>query len=89
MTSNATTKGKTKKGQVMLYLSLVSFSLYMANVLIGKAKVLFNWHFWNLGNVGEFLLLFLASTLLIVSALQREAALGNGSQTPSVKGEVT
>lgn len=89
MTNKVETNGKCKKGRVMLYISLFGFTLYVANVVIHKANIVFGWKIWNLGNVGEFLLLFLASTILTIAAMQREVALGNGnrSETPSLKGE--
>jgi hypothetical protein len=86
MTSDATKSSKCKKGRKMLYVSLFAFSLYMVNVLIGKANIVFGWKAWHLGNVAECLLLFLTSTLLIIAAMQRESALASGSQTPELKG---
>lgn len=78
---------KESKGRIALYASLLTFILYLANIMLGKAKVVFHWQVWHLGNVAECLLLLLASTLLIVAALQREVRPGDNTHQPSPKGE--
>jgi hypothetical protein len=52
----------------------ISSGLYLINILIGKASILWGWKVFHLGNVGEFLLLLVASVFLIAAALHREAA---------------
>lgn len=52
----------------------ISSGLYLLNILIGKASILWGWKVFHLGNIGEFLLLFFASISLIAAALHREAA---------------
>jgi hypothetical protein len=64
----------------------ISSSIFILNVLIGKASILWGWKIFHFGNVGEFLSLLLASISLIAAALHREAAnekqlRGNEAQT--------
>ena len=59
----------------------VSSSLYILNILIGKASVHWGLDVFHLGNIGEFLLLFAASVSVIAAALHREAAEERKQQT--------
>jgi len=52
----------------------ISSGLYLLNILIGKASILWGWKVFYLGNIGEFLLLLVASISIIAAALHREAA---------------
>jgi intracellular septation protein A len=56
-----------------LMLSIFFFGLYIVNVFIGKANIVFNWEIFHLGNVGEFLILLSASIAFIVCALHKES----------------
>ena len=67
-------KSETKKHRTSLIVSLAAFGMYFLNVLIGKVNVLYKAGLPRLGNVGEFLLLACASTLLIIAALKKEAS---------------
>jgi hypothetical protein len=49
------------------------FGLYIVNVLIGKAIIVFKWEIFHFGNVGEFLILLSASIAFIVCALHKES----------------
>ena len=69
---NNKTNGKGGKGALMTFFLL--FTLYFINVLVGKAKVTYGLNLPHLGNVAEFLLLFVACVALIVAALKREAS---------------
>ena len=51
----------------------VLFALFFINVLIGKANISYGLKLPHLGNLAEFLLLCIATTLLIVAALKAEA----------------
>ena len=62
-----------KKGGWSLRICLLIFALYFVNVLVGKANLIFKMQLPHLENVGEFILLTVASTLLIVVALRLEA----------------
>jgi hypothetical protein len=56
-----------------LILFIFFFGLYIVNVLIGKAMIVYNWDFFHFGNVGEFLILLSASIAFIVCALHAES----------------
>ena len=58
--------------RIGLFCFATSFTLYLVNILLGKASILWGWKLFYLGNVGEFLLLLLASITLIAAALHRE-----------------
>jgi hypothetical protein len=60
--------------RLSLLIFVISSGLYILNVLIGKASILWGWKIFHLGNVGEFLILLVASISLIAAALHREAA---------------
>lgn len=70
-------------GRAILRVSLLLFSLFFVNLLIGKGNVSFHWRLPHLGSLAEFLLLGAASTTLIWSALKREAAEKDVTQTTS------
>jgi hypothetical protein len=74
---NNKTNGKGGKGALMTFFLL--FTLYFINVLVGKVKVTYGLNLPHLGNVAEFLLLFVACVSLIVAALKREASEMNSS----------
>ena len=69
--------GKGGKGALITFFLL--FTLYFINILVGKAKVTYGLDLPHLGNVAEFLLLFVACVSLIVAALKREASEMNSS----------
>ena len=69
---NKKTEGKQGKGA--LYTCFVLFAIFAINVLVGKANISYGLNLLHLGSVAEFLLLFLATILLIVAALKAEAA---------------
>ena len=52
----------------------VIFAIFFINVLFGKANISYGLNIPHMGNVAEFLLLFLACCSLIVAALKSEAA---------------
>lgn len=74
-------------GKGSLRVSLLLFFLFFVNLVIGKANVAFQWGLPHLESVAEFLLLTAASTTLIWSALKREAAEKNGTNTTSKEAE--
>ncbi|MGW8187793.1 MAG: hypothetical protein ACWGNK_11015 [Desulfobacterales bacterium] len=63
-----------KEGKVALLTFYLLFAIYFINVLIGKAQVSYGVNLPHLGNVAEFLLLFVACVALIIAALKKEAA---------------
>jgi hypothetical protein len=74
--------GKSSLGErLALVIFVVSSSLYLLNILIGKASVHWGLDVFKLGNIGEFLLLLAASVSFIVAALHREAAEERKQQT--------
>ena len=66
-----------KRGKAAMTTCYVLFALYFFNVLLGKAHISYGLNVPHLGNVAEFLLLFLASISLVVAALKKEAAQNN------------
>ena len=69
------TNDERRKGALLT--CFVLFALYFINVLLGKANISFGLNIPHLGNVAEFLLLFVACISLVVSALKSEAAENN------------
>ncbi|MEE4240226.1 MAG: hypothetical protein V2I36_02075 [Desulfopila sp.] len=59
--------------RIAILISAVSFGLYILNVLIGKANIVYGLKMFHLGNVGEFLILLVASVAFIAVALYEEA----------------
>lgn len=80
---NNKTNGKGGKGALITFFLL--FTLYFINILVGKAKVTYGLDLPHLGNVAEFLLLFVACVSLIVAALNREAS--EMSSSNEIKGD--
>ena len=74
MTKQSSAKEAATAGRGILRISIGLFLLFFANVLIGKGNITFQWTLPHLDGVAEFLLLGLASTMLIWAALQREVA---------------
>jgi len=64
----------SEKGIGALIACFVAFGAYFINVLVGKANISYGLNLPHLGNVPEFLLLSMASVLLIIAALKAEAA---------------
>ncbi len=64
-----------------LFTFWVSSSLFILNILIGKAAILWNWNLFKLGNVGEFLLLLIASISVVAASLHREASDNDRKET--------
>jgi hypothetical protein len=59
--------------RVAIIVAIVSFSLYVINMLIGKGNIVYGWELFHIGDIGEFLIMFVASIAFIVAALFREA----------------
>jgi len=74
MVAQQDNKTNVKERKGALITCLVLFSTYFINVLFGKANISYGMNIPHLGNVAEFLLLFVASVSLIVAALKSEAA---------------
>ena len=66
-------KREKSDGRGSIFICAVLFALYLVNLLVGKAIILYGWKVFHLGYVGEFLLLFTASTFLVIVALHSEA----------------
>ncbi|BBO72466.1 hypothetical protein DSCA_63960 [Desulfosarcina alkanivorans] len=73
MTNQQDTTAFSRGDRIAVTLFAVFFGLYLINVLLGKATIVFGWKTYHIGNVGEFLILFAASVAFIVAALHREA----------------
>lgn len=63
-------KGLTR---IAIMISALSFGIYVLNVLIGKANIVYGLNIFHFGNVGEFLILLVASVAFIAVALYEEA----------------
>lgn len=62
----------TASERLTLVIFIGSFCLYFINIFLGKASIHWGWNTVYLGNVGEFILLLVASIALIGTALHRE-----------------
>ena len=71
---NKTTRQTVRGEKLPCITFFLLFAIYFVNVLVGKAKVSYGLNLPHLGNVAEFLLLFVACVALIVAALKKEAA---------------
>lgn len=80
MTDEQLNARRLKTGRISVILFAIFFGLYVLNILVGKAKIVFGWEVFHLGNVGEFLMLLTASVAFIVAALQSEAVLKSRKQ---------
>ena len=67
--------------RLALLIFVISSGLYLLNILIGKAKILWGWKVFHLGDIGEFLLLLVASIFFIAAALHREVAENSKQKT--------
>jgi len=65
--------GNIRLTRIAITISAVSFGLYVLNVLIGKANIVYGLKIFHFGNVGEFLILLVASVAFIAVALYEEA----------------
>lgn len=63
----------TGSDRFSVFFFAICFCLYVLNVLIGKANIVYELNIFHFGNVGEFLILFTASIAFIVAALHQEA----------------
>ena len=64
----------TTGARIAIILAAISFGLYLFNVLIGKATIVYGWKIFYFDDLGEFLILLAASISFIAAALLREAA---------------
>lgn len=55
-----------------LRLSGVLFALYLGNVLLGKLFILMGWGNFGMGDVPEFLTLFLTAVAFVIAILIKE-----------------
>lgn len=67
--------------RIAIVLAAVSFGLYVLNVLIGKAIIVYGWKVFHFGSIGEFLILLVSSIAFIAAALFKEAASKSKPQT--------
>jgi hypothetical protein len=66
--------------RVTLIVFAISLALYLMNIFLGKASVHWGWTIFHLGNIGEFLLLLIASISFIIAALHREAVMNKNKE---------
>ena len=74
MNAQKSNRIKGKGERIWLIACILLFALYLINVLLGKISISYGLNLPHLGNVAEFLLLFGACILLIITALKRETA---------------
>jgi len=82
MTNKQGKTGFTRGERIAVTVFGVFFGLYVLNVLLGKATIVFGWKTYHMGNVGEFLILLAASIAFIVAALHREALMKKSNLKP-------
>lgn len=85
MEENSRSQKHEKAVRMASIICIFLFSLYFVNVFVGKAATVYGWKIFQLGNVGEFLLLVAASIFLVVVALYREAMANDKNQRNSNK----
>lgn len=83
MTPQKVTDDQSNIVKVSVSFFIILFGAYIANVLIGKAKIVYGWQVFHLESIGEFLLLLIASIAFIVATLHSEAARSNLESTKS------
>ena len=75
------------KDNILKFISLFFFIIFIVNVLIGKINTSYDRDFFHFGDVTEFLLLLVSSTSLIIVALDLESRhkrqSGNDQNTPA------
>lgn len=81
MTNEQANSGLTRGERIAVALFALLFGLYILNILIGKANIVFGWKLFHIGNLGEFLMLLIASVAFIVAALHQETV-RKSRQTP-------
>ncbi len=59
--------------RIAIIVAIVSFSLYVINMLIGKMNIVYGKEMFHIGDIGEFLIMLTASIAFIVAALFKEA----------------
>ena len=59
--------------RIAIIVAILSFSLYVVNMLIGKVNIVYGKQMFHIGDIGEFLMMFVASIAFIVAALFQEA----------------
>lgn len=62
----------TKGSKIAIILSVISFVIYMLNVVAGKANIVYEMNLIQVGPIAEFLILLFSSTTFIVAALLQE-----------------
>lgn len=72
MNGETRNSGLTFAERLILIIAIAAFGLYFINIFLGKASIHWGWNTFYLGNVGEFILLLVASIALIGTALHRE-----------------
>jgi|GEM_PF-874699 len=77
MTDKQKNTAQIKSIRIPMILFIISSILYIINVLIAKANIVYGWKILHFGNVGEFLIMLIASVALIIAALQSEAVKKN------------
>jgi hypothetical protein len=73
MTNGQSTSDHKFGAWIAVIVATVSFSLYVVNMLIGKANIVYQWEIPHIGDIGEFLIMFIASIAFIVACLFKEA----------------
>ena len=81
MTAKQGKNGLTRGELIAVSIFAALFGLYLLNILIGKANIVFGWNIFHVGSIGEFLMLLVASVAFIVAALHQETV-RNLNQTP-------
>lgn len=62
----------TKGSKIAIILSVISFVIYMLNIVAGKANIVYEMNLIQVGPIAEFLILLFSSTTFIVAALLQE-----------------
>jgi hypothetical protein len=74
MNTDDTRNNNTPAARIALAVFFCTFGLYLLNVLVGKAIIVYGWKIFHFGSIMECLILFSASVAFIAAALIKEAA---------------
>lgn len=72
---NGNTKSYSTRGsKIAITLSALSFAVYLLNIIVGKANIVYELNLFKVGHIAECLILLFSSTTFIVAALLQEEA---------------
>ena len=71
--------GLTKGELIAVAIFAALFGLYLLNIMVGKANIVFGWNIFHVGSLGEFLMLLIASSFNPVKVLKGQLGFGSSN----------